>query len=93
MNRRVGRVSSPAVSSRWRWPGGCGFRGLFSMRQGRGSEATEAVLCLHAKKPLHTGVCTECHSLISLSVCLSLCVTFVVFLVARAVRGRFSQTR
>ena len=25
------------------------------MRQGRGSEATEAVLCLQAKKPLHSG--------------------------------------
>ena len=25
------------------------------MRQGRGSEATEAVFCLQAKKPLHNG--------------------------------------
>ena len=34
-----------------------------------------------AKKPLHTGLRTGCHYLISLcpSVCLSVCVTFVVF--------------
>ena len=38
------------------------------MRQRRGSEATEAVFCLQAKKPLHTGVRTGCHYLISLSV-------------------------
>ena len=36
------------------------------MRQGRGSEATEAVLCLSPKRPLHTGVRTGCHYLISL---------------------------
>ena len=58
------------------------------MRQGRGSEATEAVFFL-AKKPLHTGVRTGCHYSISLSVrpsvrlsvCVSVsaCVTFVVF--------------
>ena len=50
------------------------------MRQVRGSEATEAVFCLESKKPLHTGVRTGCHYLISLSVCLSVsvCVTFVV---------------
>ena len=47
------------------------------MKQGRGSEATEAVSCLMAKKPLHTGVRTGCHYLISLSV--SACVTLVVF--------------
>ena len=48
-----------------------------------------------------TGVRTGCHYLISLSlrmsVCqcvpVSVCVTFVVFLIAKAVRGRFSQTR
>ena len=85
---RVGRASSRAVSSWPRWPGGCGFRGvfwvgrffyrfflfLFLMRQGRGSEATEAVFCLLAKKPLDTGVRTGCHYLIGLSVCLSVCV-------------------
>ena len=47
------------------------------MRQGRGSEATEVVFCLLAKKPLHTGVRAGCHYLISLFVCV--CVTFVVF--------------
>ena len=46
------------------------------MRQGRGSEVTEAVFFLKAKKPLHTGMRTGCHYLISLSVCV--CVTFVV---------------
>ena len=37
--------------------------------------------CFLAKKALHTGVRTGCHYLISLSVCLSVCVraTFVVF--------------
>ena len=45
------------------------------------------------KKALHTGVRTRCHYLISLSVCLCVCVTFMVLLIARAVRGRFPQTR
>ena len=49
-------------------------------RQGRESEATEAVFCLWEKKPLHTGVRTGCHYLISLSVSVSVCVTFVVFI-------------
>ena len=55
------------------------------MRHGRESEATEAIFCLSGKKPLHTGVRTGCHYLISLSVRLSVCVsvsvcvTFVVF--------------
>ena len=44
------------------------------MRQRRGSEATEAVYCLQAKKPLHTGVRTGCHDLITLSVCVSVSV-------------------
>ena len=45
----------------------------------------EAVLCLWAKKTVHTGVRTGCHYLISLSVRLSVCVsvsvciTFVIF--------------
>ena len=62
MGYGVGRLSSRAVSSWSRWPGGCGFRGvfwverififflfLFLMRQGRESEATEAVLPLGQK--------------------------------------------
>ena len=36
----------------------------------RWSEATDSVFCLLAKKPLHTGVRTGRHYLISLSVCL-----------------------
>ena len=43
------------------------------MRQRRESEATDAVVCLLAKKPLHTGVRTGCHYLITLSVCVSVC--------------------
>ena len=31
------------------------FSSSLVMRQGRGSEATEAVFCLQAKKPLHSG--------------------------------------
>ena len=52
------------------------------MRQGRGSDATEAIFRLQAKKPLHAGVRTGCHCVISLSllsVCLSVCVAFVVY--------------
>ena len=45
------------------------------MREGQGSEAIEAVFSPWGKKPLHTGMRTGCHYLISLSVC----VTFVVF--------------
>ena len=37
----------------------------------------EAVFCLQAKKPVHTGVRIGCHYLIRL--CLSACVTFVDF--------------
>ena len=37
------------------------------------STSNEAVFCLLAKKPLHTGVRTGCHYLISLSVCLCVC--------------------
>ena len=54
-----------------------------------------------AKKSLHTGVRTGRHYLISLPACLPVClsvpvcvcVTFVILLIARAVRGRFPQTR
>ena len=35
--------------------------------------SNEAVFCFEAKKPLHTGVRTGCHYLISMSVCLSVC--------------------
>ena len=55
----------------------------------------EAVFCLQGKKPLHTGVRTGCHCLVSLSACLLAClsvwacVTFAVF----TVRGRLPQTR
>ena len=49
------------------------------MRQGQGSETTDVFFCLSAKMPLYTGVRTGCHYLISLSVPLSVCVTFVVF--------------
>ena len=39
----------------------------------------EAVFLPLGKKTLDTGVRTGCHYLISLSVCLSVCVAFVVF--------------
>ena len=47
------------------------------------------------KKPLHTGVRTGCYHLIGLSVCVCACVTLnsSFLLIARAVRGRFAQTR
>ena len=45
------------------------------MRQGRESEATEAIFCLQAKKPFHTGVRTGCQCLISLSIYLSVCLS------------------
>ena len=43
------------------------------MRQSRKSEATEAFFCISAKKPLHTGVRTGCHYLISLCACQCVC--------------------
>ena len=52
------------------------------MRQGRGSEANEAVFAFTAKKPLYTGVRTWCHYLTSLPVCqcVRVCdIEFVVF--------------
>ena len=51
------------------------FTPLLVMRHGRRSEATVDVLAYRARKPLHAGVSTGCHFL----VCLSACVTFVVF--------------
>ena len=51
----------------------------------------EAVFCLWAKKPLHTGGPYRVPLFISLSVCQ--CVTFVVFTDCENLRGRFSQTR
>ena len=56
-----------------------GQKSMFILRQGRGIEATEAVFCLYAKKPLHTGVRTGCHYFISLSVSGSVCATSAVF--------------
>ena len=44
------------------------FTSLLVMTQTRGSEATEAIFSFRAKKPLHTGVRTGCHYLISLCV-------------------------
>ena len=43
------------------------------MRQGQGSETTDVFFCLSAKMPLYTGVRTGCHYLISMSVCVSVC--------------------
>ena len=68
------------------------FISLLVMRQGRGSEATEAVF-RQAKEPLHTGVRTGCHYLISLSVCTCVTLNSSFLLIATAVRGRFPQTR
>ena len=53
------------------------------------------LFCPKAKKPLHTGVRTGCRYLICLSVCVCVCVTLnsSFLLIARAVRGRFPQTR
>ena len=48
------------------------------MWQSRGNEATEDVFWPYAKKPLHTGVRTGCHYLISLSVRLSVCLSVCV---------------
>ena len=61
----------PAASM---WPSLASFTSLQVMRQGQESEATEAVFCLEAKKPLHTGVRTGCHYLIRLSVRVSVSV-------------------
>ena len=46
------------------------------------STSNEAICAYRQKKTLHAGVRTECHFLISLSVCVRVCVTFVVFNVA-----------
>ena len=43
------------------------------MRQGRESEANAAGFAYRAQKPLHTGVRTGLHYLISLPVCLPVC--------------------
>ena len=55
------------------------FTSLLVMRQGRGSESTEAVFCLPTNKPLLTVVRTGCHYLVRVSVCVRVCVTFAVF--------------
>ena len=54
------------------------LRGNVIMRQSRDSEATEVVFCLGAKKPLHGVVRTGYHYLISLSVCLPVCLSACV---------------
>ena len=54
------------------------------MWQGRKSEATEAVFCLEAKQPVHTGVRTGCHNF----VCLCVCATFVVSKLGKAERAK-----
>ena len=53
-----------------------------------------ALAHLSAKKPLHTGVRTRCHYLL-VRLCVCQCVTLnsSFLLIARAVRGRFPQTR
>ena len=48
-------------------------KSLFIMRQGRESEANAAGFAYRAQKPLHTGVRTGLHYLISLPVCLPVC--------------------
>ena len=53
----------------------CSFSPSFIMRQGRGSEAADAVFAYRQKKPFHTGARTGCHHLINICVC----VTFVLF--------------
>ena len=52
---------------------------LLLRRQGRRSEANKVVFGLHAKRPLHTGVRTGWPCLIRMHICLSVCVTFVLF--------------
>ena len=65
---------------------------LLAIRQGRGSEATEAIFCRYAEKPLRAGVRTGCHYLVCRCVCA--CAYHSSFLlIVRAVRGRFPQTR
>ena len=54
--------------------------------------SNRAVFRLQAEKPLHTGVRTGCHYLISLSACLSVCMCNIRRF-ARAVPGRFPKTR
>ena len=89
----MGRVSSQAVSSWTRSSGCCAFRGVF--RAGRifpcfslflffffFERARPAAImrppCL-IYLSISTGVRTGCHYLISLSECVCVCVTFVVF--------------
>ena len=53
---------------------------LSTSNEARTREQSDRGRFLHSgKKALHTGVRTECHFLISLSVCLCVCVIFVVF--------------
>ena len=50
---RVGSVRGTKLNAQTH--GYTGEVKIVLMRQGRGSEATEAVFCLQAKKPLHSG--------------------------------------
>ena len=93
MGCRVGRVSSRAVSSRSRWPAGCGFRGVFwvghnfigffsfLMRQGRGSEATEGrFLHLGKKASSYRGAYRVPLFILSVGMCVRVCdIEFVLF--------------
>ena len=91
MGYRVGRVSSRAVSSWSRSPGGCGFRGVvgvgriffvvifrfFFFERTRPTASTRPPCLMYLSTS--TGVRTGCHYLVSLFVCVCVCVTFVLF--------------
>jgi len=91
MGCRVGRVSSRAVSSWSRSPGGCGFRGVvgvgriffvvifrfFFFERTRPTASTRPPCLMYLSTS--TGVRTGCHYLVSLFVCVCVCVTFVLF--------------
>ena len=84
MGKRVGGVSSRAVSRWSRSLGCCRFCGVFWVRRDFGGEFFERTRPAASMRPpcliyisTSTGVRTGCHYLFSLSVCV--CVTFVVF--------------
>ena len=92
IGQNVKRVSSHVVA-RWLWsPGCCGFRGVFWVRRDffvlffldfffferTRPSASMRPHCFSFFFP-STGVRTGCHYLISLSVCVRVCATFVVF--------------
>ena len=72
----------------------CFFSTCFFLRTHTACCKYQAASCL-IYLSICTGVRTGCHYLISLSVCVRVCdIEFVgFFLIARAVRGRFPQTR